>query len=101
MRWRTSVSSECWPERLRHSGTKEAISVQRPRAVSAWASQGKPPSEVRRPASKAACKGSGVGVRKVAPDVAELGIAGVSLVWVVVIPTPYQMAPVLHFDLHE
>ena len=50
--------------RLRHSGTKEAIRAQRPGAVSAWASQGKPPSEVRRPPSKAACRGRAVEVAK-------------------------------------
>ena len=46
-------------------GDAEAIRAQRPRAVLAWASQGKPPSEVRRPPSKAACKGNGVGVANV------------------------------------
>jgi hypothetical protein len=35
------------------------------------------------------------------PDMAEWDITGVSLLWVVVISTPYQMAPVVYLKLHE
>jgi len=61
-RWRTSASMECWMWACRHSGTHAANAAQMPTAPSASASQGNPPSEVRRPPSKAASRAKAVEV---------------------------------------
>jgi len=62
LRWRTSASMEWWMCWRRHSGTHAASAAQMPTAPSASASQGSPPSEVRRPPSKAASRASAVEV---------------------------------------
>src|SRR5687768_17107139 len=99
MRWRTSVSSACCPVRLRQSGTWAAMRAQRPVASSAWASQGKPPSEVRRPPSKVTC--SGEGVANEYEGMAEWCDTGVLLTMLVGKQLHHTMSSRVQFNLHE
>src|SRR5579864_204727 len=71
----------CRQRRRRRSGSRAARAAYTPTAASASASQGKPPSLVRRSSSNSICRGSTTGLAITAGLVAGSGYMSVSLGW--------------------